>query len=52
LQATGPGCADTWEWQVGLAEGDDPLDDELHVIFLSEGCEVPRGAEWTFARIR
>jgi hypothetical protein len=44
-------CADTWAWQVGIAEAEDPLDDELHIVFLDSGCEIPTGAEWRFARV-
>jgi hypothetical protein len=50
LSSTGR-CADTWAWEVGIAEGEDPLDDELHIVFLDSGCEIPPGAEWRFARV-
>jgi hypothetical protein len=51
LTSTGPGCTDTWEWETGIAKEADRLEDELHIVFTSSGCEIPRGAEWTFARI-
>jgi hypothetical protein len=44
-------CADTWVWEAGIAEAEDPLDDELHIVFLDSGCEIPPGAEWRFARV-
>jgi hypothetical protein len=44
-------CADAWAWEVGSAEAEDPLDDELHIVFLDSGCEIPPGAEWRFARV-
>lgn len=49
--ANGPRCTDAWEWQTGIVEAEARLDDELHIVFLSSGCGIPRGAEWTLARI-
>lgn len=49
--ATGPGCADSWRWQTGIAKAKDRFEDELHIVFLDAGCEIPAGAEWRFARI-
>jgi hypothetical protein len=49
--ARGPGCVDEWSWKTGISEEKDRLDDELHVAFLGEGCDVIAGTKWTFARI-
>jgi hypothetical protein len=47
----GPECADIWEWQTGIRKANDRLEDELHIVFLEEGCDIPTGAEWTLARV-
>ena len=47
----GPQCADTWAWEAGLTEGEDRLDDELHIVLVEEGCGVLAGTAWTFARV-
>lgn len=49
--SNGPGCADTWSWKGGITKAEDPLDDELHIVFVKGGCQVPTGTEWSFARI-
>jgi len=51
FEALGPGCVDEWSWKTGISDEKDRLDDELHIAFLGEGCEVIAGTEWTFARI-
>lgn len=48
---SGPACADAWEWQTGIRKANDRLEDELHIVFLDEGCDIPTGAEWTLARV-
>jgi hypothetical protein len=48
---SGPECADIWEWQTGIRKAKDRLEDELHIVFLEEGCDIPTGAEWTLARV-
>jgi hypothetical protein len=48
---SGPRCADAWEWQTGIVKAKDRLEDELHIVFLDEGCDIPTGAEWTLARV-
>jgi hypothetical protein len=48
---SGPECADIWEWQTGIRKANDRLEDELHIVFLDEGCDIPTGAEWTLARV-
>jgi hypothetical protein len=48
---SGPRCADAWEWQTGITKAGDRLEDELHIVFVDEGCDIPAGAEWTLARI-
>jgi hypothetical protein len=50
--SSSPACADEWEWQIGIAKAETRSDDELHVVFQDEGCDVPPGAEFTLARIR
>jgi hypothetical protein len=47
----GSECRDTWEWQTGIVRAKDPLDDELHIVFLESGCGILQGAEWTLARV-
>jgi hypothetical protein len=49
--ASGPACADDWQWQVGILRGESRPDDELHIVFHEEGCGIPVGAEWTLARL-
>jgi hypothetical protein len=53
IRFTGRGlsCPDTWAWKAGIREGDDPLDDELHIVFVEAGCGVIAGVSWTLARI-
>jgi hypothetical protein len=48
---SGPRCADAWEWQTGITKASDRLEDELHIVFVDEGCDIPAGAEWTLARV-
>jgi hypothetical protein len=40
-----------WTWRAGLTAANDPLEDELHIVFVEGGCLVPVGTEWTFARV-
>jgi hypothetical protein len=47
----GPQCRDTWTWQTGILRAKDRVDDELHIVFLESGCDIPQGAEWTLARL-
>jgi hypothetical protein len=48
----GPVCADSWEWRVGIVEGDGASEDRLHIAFLSYGaCTQPAGTEGTFGRV-
>lgn len=51
--AEGPGCADRWSWEAGIEEGEaeDPLDDQLHIVFAEPGCDVIAGTQWTFGRL-
>jgi hypothetical protein len=44
-------CNDAWKWQTGIVKAEDRLEDELHIVFLEEGCDIPAGAEWTLARV-
>ncbi len=50
--ASGPACADDWQWRIGILRAESRSDDELHIVFEEEGCGIPVGAEWTLARIR
>ena len=49
--ASGPACADEWEWKIGIVKAEHRSDDELHAVFQDAGCDVPAGAEFTLARI-
>jgi hypothetical protein len=49
--ASGPACADDWQWQIGIVRAESRADDELHIVFHEEGCGIPVGAEWTLARL-
>jgi hypothetical protein len=53
IEFTGKGlsCPDAWAWKAGITEGDDPLDDELHIVFVEGGCGVLTGVTWKLARI-
>lgn len=48
---SGHACTDAWKWQIGIVKAKDRLEDELHIVFLDEGCDIPTGAEWTLARV-
>jgi hypothetical protein len=50
--ASGPSCADDWQWQIGIVRAESPSNDELHIVFHEEGCGIPAGAEWTLARLQ
>jgi hypothetical protein len=42
---------ETWVWETGITEGEDPLDDEIHIVFLEDGCGLTAGTDWRFARL-
>jgi hypothetical protein len=49
--SNGPDCVDTWVWEGGITEEEDPLDDELNIVFVEGGCKSPTGEEWKLARL-
>ena len=51
LSAIGAGCVDDWVWRAGIVKGQERLDDELEVVFLSEGCGRIAGTRLTLVRI-
>lgn len=51
LRTLGPGCVEEWRWRTGILRGSDRVDDELHVVFIDEGCDQIAGESWTLARI-
>jgi hypothetical protein len=51
LVTPGAGCVDEWGWRAGIVKGSEPLDDELEVVFLGEGCGRIEGTRLMLARI-